>query len=94
MGYGDPLPTPSLVVHATFASIKAPEIHSFIQTSDQAAFEDKDEEDMHVPMLISTLGLVHWTAIMYVTTEDMGKGLDRLKQAHTTLEDILDRNKK
>ena len=56
------------------------EMHSFIQNTDHAAILDKDEDGEHVPLLLSTLDLSHWTSIMSVVTLDNGieKALARL----------------
>ena len=81
-------------MQATLAAISATEIHSFIQTADQATFEDKDEDGERVPMLVRTLDLSHWTAIMYSATKNKEQGIVRFKQAYSVLSDILDHDKK
>lgn len=91
LGYADPLPAPSLAVQATLASLKAPEIHSFVQEQDQAAILDCDEEGDHAPLLLSTLDLSQWTLILNLTIrESAEKALAQLRIAHSQLADILD----
>lgn len=68
------------------------EIHSFIQKTDLEAFANKDDEGMHAPMLLATLDLSHWTAIMQVAITDKTAGLTRLRQAYEALPSILDRD--
>jgi hypothetical protein len=45
-------------------------------------------------MLVRTLDLSHWTAIMFTATEKTEQGITRLKQAHSILSDILDHDEK
>lgn len=94
LGYTEPLFAPSPVVQATIAAIAEPKIHTFIQTSDLNAHEDRDDDGEPAPMLLSTLDLSHWTTIMLVATEDKEKGLARLKQAHEVLNVLLDLDEK
>jgi hypothetical protein len=94
LGYQEPLFSPSPSVQATLAAIREPEIHTFIQTKDLAAYEDLDDDGEHTPMLLSTLDLSHWTAIMWVAMEDKEKGLARLFQAHAALGTLLDDDEK
>jgi hypothetical protein len=94
MGYADPLPAPSLAVQATIAAIVGPEVHAFIQNTDQAAILDKDVDGEHAPLLLSTLDLSHWTSVMYVATVDNGveKALARLQEAHGVLANLLEKD--
>jgi hypothetical protein len=94
LGYSEPLPAPSPAVQATLATISANEIHSYIQDADRTAFEDKDEDGEHAPMMISTLDLSHWTAIMFTAAENTEQGLAKLMQAHSVLSTILERDEK
>jgi hypothetical protein len=94
LGYQEPLFAPSPSVQAVLATIRESEIHTFIQTKDLATYEDLDDDGEHAPMLLSTLDLSHWTAIMWVATEDKEKGLARLSQAHAVLGTLLDDDKK
>lgn len=66
------------------------EIHSYVQTKDLEAFANKDDEGAHAPMLLATLDLSHWTAIMQSAITDKAAGLTRLRQAHDVLPKILD----
>jgi hypothetical protein len=59
-------------VQAALASIIGLEIHELIQTTDNAAIIDKDEDGDPAPLLLSTLDLSHWTSILYVSTLDNG----------------------
>jgi cellobiose-specific phosphotransferase system component IIA len=94
LGYGDPLPAPSQAVQATLASIVGPEIHSYVQETDNASLLDKDDDGEHAPLLLSTLDLSHWTSIMYSSTMENGieKALMRLKEAHSVLAVLLERD--
>ena len=89
-GYGDPLPTPAPAVQATLANIAAPEIHKFIQEKDTSALLDVDEDGEHAPLLLVTLDLSHWTAILLATITDTQKGLGRLHEAHQVLGQLLE----
>jgi hypothetical protein len=62
------------------ASISGIEIHDFVQTTDNAALLDKDEDGEHAPFLLSTLDVSHWTSIIFVSTLENGtnKALARL----------------
>lgn len=93
MGYKD-LPAPSHAVQATIASIAGPEVHAFIQSTDNAALLDTDEDGEHAPLLLSTLDLSHWTSILYVSTLDGGleKALTRLREAHAVLANLLEKD--
>jgi hypothetical protein len=55
MGYNDPLPAPSPTVQATLSSIVGLEILSYIQDTDNASLQDKDDNGEHAPLLLSTL---------------------------------------
>lgn len=92
LGYAEPLYASSPAVQASLAAISDPEVHRYIQESDRAALEDRDDEGEPAPTLLATLDLSHWTAIMSVATESGEKGLERLKQAHAVLSAILDRD--
>ena len=94
LGYKDPLPAPSHVVQATIASIAGLDVHAFIQSTDNTALVDKDEDGEHAPLLLSTLDLSHWTSILYVSTLDNGfeKALTRLKEAHAVLANLLEKD--
>ena len=65
------------------------EIHSFIQKTDLEALANKGDEGVHAPMLLATLDLSHWTAIMQVAITDIAAGLTRLRQAYEVLPTIL-----
>jgi hypothetical protein len=94
LNYTEPLPPPSPAVQATLAAIVGPEIHEFVQTNDRAALLDTDDDGEHAPLLLSTLDLSHWTAIMYVSTLEGGveKALTRLREAHAVLAHLLERD--
>ena len=92
MGYADPLYVPSLAVQAILACVDDAEIHSFIQKTHLDAFANKDDEGVHAPMLLATLDLSHWTAIMQATIVDKVAGLTRLCQVHDVFSSILDRD--
>ena len=89
-GYTEQLPAPAPAVQATLATIVAPEIHEFIQEKDKAALLDVDEDGEHAPLLLSTLDLSHWTAILMATITDTTKGLGRLQEAHQVLGQLLE----
>jgi hypothetical protein len=65
MGYGGPLPTLSPAVHVIVASIVGSKIHDLIQTKDNVALIDKDEDGDRAPLLLTTLDLSHWTSILF-----------------------------
>jgi cation transport regulator ChaC len=92
LGYGEPLFVPTPAVQATIACIADPEFHEFMQTADKNAFADQDEEGVHAPLLLSTLDLSHWTALMNAATVDPKLGMSRLRQAHEVLHVLLDRD--
>jgi hypothetical protein len=94
LGYRDPLPAPSPAVQATLASIVGPEIHELIQTTDNIAIIDKDEDGDPALLLLSTLDLSHWTSILYMSTLDNGveKAMARLHEAHGVLANLLEKD--
>lgn len=94
MGYHDPLPAPSPAVQATLASIVGPQIHDLIQTTDNASIIDKDEDGDPAPLLLTTLDLSHWTAILYVSTLDNGveRAIARVHEAHRVLANLLEKD--
>lgn len=79
-------------MQATIASIVGPEIHAYVQETDNASFLDKDDDGEHAPLLLTTLDLFHWTSIMYTSTLDNGvvKALARLRKAHDVLAILLE----
>ena len=94
LNYNEPLPAPSPAVQATLVSILGPEIHDLIQTTDNAALLDKDEDGEHAPLLLSTLDLSHWTSILFISTQDKGieKALARVREAHAVLANLLEKD--
>jgi hypothetical protein len=76
------------------ASISGIEIHDFVQTTDNAALLDKDEDGEHAPFLLSTLDVSHWTSIIFVSTLENGtnKALARLWEAHGLLATLLEKD--
>jgi hypothetical protein len=94
LNYAEPLPAPSPAVQATLVSISGTEIHEFVQTTDNTALLDKDEDGEHAPLLLSTLDLSHWTSIMYVSTLEDGtkKALAHLREAHGVLANLLEKD--
>lgn len=91
LGYDDPLPAPAPAVQATLASLRSPDVHSFIQEKDKAALLDLDEDGEHAPLLLATLDLSQWTLILNITIQDSPeKALAQLRVAHAQLADILD----
>jgi hypothetical protein len=94
MHYTEPLLAPSPAVQATIASIVGTEIHDMIQTTDNAALQDKDDDGDHTPLFLTTLDLSHWTAIMYVSTLENGveKALARLREAYGVLANLLEKD--
>ena len=94
LGYSNPLPAPFPAVQATLASIVGSKIHIFVQDTNNAAFLDKDNDGEHVPLLLSTLDLSHWTAIMHASTLENGieKALSQLQEAHLVLAMQLERD--
>lgn len=94
LNYNEPLPAPSPAVQATLVSIAGSEIHDLVQTTDNAALLDKDEDGEHAPLLLSTLDLSHWTAIMLVSTQDNGpeKAMARIREAHDVLANLLEKD--
>ena len=92
LGYRDLLYVPAPAVQATIGCIADPEFHDFIQTSDKNAMANQDEEGVHAPLILSTLDLSHWTALMNAATTDPKLGITRLRQAHEVLHVLLDRD--
>ena len=94
LGYSDQLPPPSPAVQATMASIVGLEIHTYIQDTDNASLLDRDDDNEHAPLLLSTLDLSHWTSIMVASTFDNGveKALMRLREVHTVLAVLLEKD--
>jgi hypothetical protein len=88
------LPAPSPAVQATIASIVGPEVHAYIQETDNASLLDKDDDGEHAPLLLTTLDLSHWTSIMVASTLENGveKALTRLREAHTVLAVLLEKD--
>jgi hypothetical protein len=76
------------------ASIVGPEIHTYVQETDNASLLDKDDDGEHAPLLLTTLDLSHWTSIMFASTLDNGveKALTRLREAHAVLAILLERD--
>ena len=70
LGYGEPLYVPAPAIQATIACIADPKFHEFIQIADKNAMADQDEEGVHAPLLLATLDLSHWTALMNAATAD------------------------
>lgn len=94
LGYNEQLPAPSAAVQATIASIVGPEIHAYVQETDNASFLDKDDDGEHAPLLLTTLDLSHWTSIMLASTLENGvdKALARLREAHEVLAVLLEKD--
>jgi hypothetical protein len=88
------LPAPSPAVQATIASIVGPEVHAYVQETDNASLLDKDDDGEHAPLLLTTLDLSHWTSIMVASTLENGveKALTRLREAHTVLAVLLEKD--
>jgi hypothetical protein len=70
------------------------EIHELIQTTDNVALIDTDEDGDHAPLLLSTLDLSHWTAILHVSTQESGvdKALARIREVHGVLANLLEKD--
>jgi hypothetical protein len=64
LGYIDPLPAPSIGVQATIASIVSPEIHELVQTTNNAALIDKDDDGDHA---LSCQCCICYTGQLYYT---------------------------
>jgi hypothetical protein len=81
-------------VQATLASIVGPEIHTYVQDTDNASLLDKDDDGEHAPLLLVTLDLSHWTSIMSASTLENGvdKAMTRLKEAHAVLAVLLEKD--
>jgi hypothetical protein len=92
MGYTNPLSAPSPVVQAT--SIIGTQIHELIQSTDNVALIDKDEDGDHASLLLSTLDLSYWTSFLYVSMLDnsVERALGRLHEAHAVLADLLEKD--
>jgi hypothetical protein len=75
-------------------SIVGTEIHEYLQTTDKEALLDKDEDGEHVPLLLSTLDLSHWTLILVVSITNNGveKALGRLREAYGVLANLLEKD--
>lgn len=59
LGYNNQLPAPFAAVHAMIASIVRPDIHAYVQETDNASFLDKDDDGKHAPLFLITLYLSH-----------------------------------
>lgn len=66
------------------------EIHDFIQTQDRVALLDRDEDDMHAPLFLTTLDLSQWTLLLATELHKPGTSLEQLGKAHEQLADMLD----
>ena len=89
MGYGPPLPAPIPTVQTTLSAIDSPDIHRFIQESDNAALANDEDEGGHAPLLLDSLDLALWTSLFITATTDPAKTLANIKSAHTRLGDLL-----
>lgn len=89
LGYGPPLPAPIPAVQTTLTAINIPEFHTFIQETDTVAINEADEEGLHTPLLIDSLDLAAWTSLFVLATTDKTKTVDRLKNAHSKLQELL-----
>ena len=64
------------------------DIHSYIQESDTAAMSAV-REDGEPPQLLTALDLSQWTRIFEVVHSDLPAAMDRLKELHSALHEIL-----
>jgi hypothetical protein len=53
---------------------------------------DVDDEGEHAPLILATLDLSHWTAIMVAAFADKEKGLSCLREAHQVLGQLLEKD--
>lgn len=89
MGYGPPLPAPIPAVQTTISAIDLPELHRFVQDSDNTALTNGEEEGGHTPLLLDSLDLALWTSLFITATTDPTKTLANIKSAQTRLGDLL-----
>ena len=85
-------PAPTLAVQAILATIIELEIHWFIQETDKVPLQDMDNEAKHAPLLLITLDLSHWTAIMIAFIADTEKGLGCLREAQQALGQLSEKD--
>jgi hypothetical protein len=92
--YAKPLPPSLPAVQATLALIIGFEIHDFVHATDRAALLDTNDDGKHVPFLLTTLDLFHWTSIIYLSTLEGGvkRALTRLREAHAVLVHLLEKD--
>ena len=79
MGYSEPLFAPSPAIQVALACVPDPDIHTYVQKTDLAALNDKDDEGEHAPFLLEVLDLGHWTSIMTAAVDRKEDGLLRLQ---------------
>lgn len=89
LGYGPPLPAPIPAVQATLTAIDIPEFHTFIQEMDTMTINEADDEGLHTPLLIDSLDFAAWTSLFVLATTDKTKTVDRLRNAHSKLPELL-----
>lgn len=67
----------------------------YVQETDNSSLLDKDDDNEHAPLHLTTLDLSHWTSIMVASTLENGveNALIRLREAHSVLAILLEKNK-
>ncbi|KAG0598635.1 hypothetical protein M758_12G089600 [Ceratodon purpureus] len=92
LGYEDPLPAPIPSVQVVICALKEPRLHQFIQEQDLLALSDVDEDGESAPLLLTTLDLSDWTHLLVLGGSNPETGLSRLREAHSKLIDILEKD--
>ena len=80
LGYGPPLPTPIPAVQPALSAIDLPNLHKFIQETDNATLSECNEEGVHTPLLLDSLDLALWTSIFVTATSDPEKSVANLQK--------------
>lgn len=88
LGYRDPLPAPVPGIQATLSAMNPTEVHKFIQDADLAAISAAGD-DGEPPLLLTVLDLSQWTRVFECANTDLHTALERLKELHAALHDIL-----
>lgn len=94
LGYKDPLHIPvHLGIQAVLATIKAPEIHKFIQEHDYLVLDGSEKGNM--PLLLEILGMQEFCDITFMACKDyLAIVIRKLKSMSDDLPNILDHDDK
>jgi len=93
LGYEESLPAPIPAVQVTLAAMKAPEIHSFIQTKDKESIS-LAQDDGEPLLLLTILDLAQWTRVFEFANSEktLATALKRLEEYHSALSALTERD--